>query len=140
MQSIRTTSGVVNSFCDAGSTCCLILFSTTRRLGLVGEDVVLTLDTVTGSELLQTKLYSLNLVALNGSQHTIKVFGVQKICGDMGKIDLNGVRGLFSPDVQESWDKVESRPVGQVELLIGANQIGLHPVCLLYTSPSPRDS
>jgi hypothetical protein len=46
MQVVPTISGDVNAFFDDGSTCCLILNSTAKRLGLKGEDVILTLKTV----------------------------------------------------------------------------------------------
>ena len=81
MQEVPTLSGEVNTFFDDGSTCCLILLSTTKRLGLRGEDVVLTLKTVNGDENLDTKLFCLSLVDSSNLRHPIKAFGVPNISG-----------------------------------------------------------
>ena len=128
MQVVPTLSGEVNTFFDDGSTCCLILLSTAKRLGLRGEDVVLTLKTVNGDENLETKLFCLSLVDSSNLRHPIKAFGVPNISGIITRPDLRDLRQAFSLQTQGMWDKIESRPVGEVEVLVGANYMGLHPV------------
>ena len=58
----------------------------------------------------------------------MKAFGVNKIASEpIESIDLSNVKELFSSPIQRSWNEVESRPSGEVELLIGQNYAGLHP-------------
>ena len=81
MQMVSTPSGNVNCFFDDGSTCCLVLNSTAKRLGLKGKDVIMTLSTVNVESELRTKLFFLDLVDIDNIKHTIKAFEVQKITG-----------------------------------------------------------
>ena len=37
------------------------------------------------------------------------------------------MKSLFCNNVQHLWDKISTRPSGEVELLLGGNQLGLHP-------------
>ena len=127
MQVVKTESGHANSFFDDGSTCCLILYSAADRLGLIGEDVTLKLETVNCDEFIQSKLFCIDLIDNAGEKHTIKAFGVQKISGGLSSVDLSDLKDLFSHSTQESWSCVENRPTGDVEILIGANFLGLHP-------------
>ena len=72
MQVVETSSGDINSFFDDGSTCCLILYSAANRLGLQGEEVTLTLETVNCNEFIQSKLFRLDFIDNDGK----KAFGV----------------------------------------------------------------
>ena len=127
MQSISSASGEMNCFFDDGSNCCLILHSSATRLGLRGEDVVMKLTTVNGQSEAQSKVYSLNLIDTDNEVHNIKVFGVDWIAGAIEAVNIQGVKELFSSDVQGLWDKVATRPSGEIELLLGSNHLGLHP-------------
>ena len=121
MQSVSTLSGGINCFFDDGSNRCLILTSTAERLGLVGEEVDMRLDTVIGAQKSRTMLYTLYLKDNSGKAHKIQVFGVPKITGNIQDIDVSGVKTLFSKDVQNNWRRVATRPSGVVELLVGSN-------------------
>ena len=43
---------------------------------------------------------------------------------------LSNVTDIFSPKIQGKWSSIQARPTGQLDLLIGANVLGLHPVDL----------
>ena len=126
MQEVNTPSGKVNCFFDDGSNRCLILESTAQRLGLIGEDIVMKLHTVIGDKESHTKVFSVNLLDVNNEKHTIQAFAVPKI-GSIQVVSADGIKGLFSEKIQQEWEKVDIRPSGEVELLIGSNYIGLHP-------------
>ena len=126
MQEISTPSGKINCFFDDGSNRCLILESAVKRLGLIGEDIIMKLHTVIGDKESYTKVFSINLLDVNNQTHTIQAFAVPKI-GNIQVVSSDGVKGLFSQQIQKEWDKVEARPSGEVELLVGSNYIGLHP-------------
>ena len=130
MQKISTLSGDVNCFFDDGSTCCLILHSTAKRLGLKGERIQMRLSTVNGIVESESFVYHISLVDRDNASHTIKVFAVDWIAAAIQKVDLGGVKDLFSSKIQKEWDKVKSRPSGNVEVLIGSNFLGLHPTDL----------
>ena len=42
-------------------------------------------------------------------------------------MNLDNLKGVFSPATQLIWNKVDTRPTGEVELLVGQNYAGLHP-------------
>ena len=130
MQKISTLSGDVNCFFDDGSTCCLILHSTAKRLGLKGERIQMRLSTVNGIVESESFVYHISLVDRDNASLTIKVFAVNWIAAAIQKVDLGGVKDLFSSKIQNDWDKVKSRPSGNVEVLIGSNFLGLHPTDL----------
>ena len=127
-QDIDTTSGKMNCFYDNGSTCSLILDSAAERLQLVGEDVEVTVTAVTGIEVFRTRFYRLKLVDNNGKEHSVTAFGVPKISDAINEVCLDNLKGLFSPETQQLWDQVDTRPAGEVEFLLGGNYLGLHPV------------
>ena len=57
-----------------------------------------------------------------------KAFGLPNISGTINNTDLRELKQSFSSSIQRMLNKVESRPTGEVELLVGANYMGLHPV------------
>ena len=127
MQALPTVSGSINGFFDDGSDCSLILNSAANRLGLLGEDVQMEITTVTGVVKTESKIFSLSVVDQANQRHEIKAFGLDRLNGDIQQVNVNGVKELFSSRVQNMWDKVASRPSGEVELLIGSDYLGLHP-------------
>ena len=42
-------------------------------------------------------------------------------------MDISLIKSEFSNKVKQIWKQLEARPTGQVEVLIGANKLGLHP-------------
>ena len=123
-QSGSTTS--INSFFDDGSTCSAILNKVAERLQLWGDPVTLELGTVNATTVLETKLYCVELLDLDGNRHIIKAFGLEKLSGELPVISLDGIKHQFSKTVQGNWDKF-ARPTGEVELLIGSEVAHLHP-------------
>ena len=119
---------LVNSFFDPGSTCSLILTSVAEKYGLQGQEVKVTITTVNGEKDRITKLYIVELVNMDGSRRIIRALGMDKISDRIPNITLEGVKHHFSQEVQERWETVTRRPCGEVELLIGSEAAGLHPV------------
>jgi hypothetical protein len=128
MQKVSSVSGDINCFFDDGSTCCLILKSTAKRLGLKGERIQMKLTTVSGVIESESFMYSLHIIDTDNISHTIKVFAVDWIAGAIEKVRIDGVKELFSEEVRNAWDLVDTRPSGNVEVLIGSNFLGLHPL------------
>ena len=79
---------------------------------------------------LESFVYHISLVERDIASHTIKVFAVDWIAAAIQKADLGGAKDLFSSKIQREWDKVKSRPSGNMEVLIGSNFLGLHPTDL----------
>ena len=127
IQAVPTASGDINSFFDDGSNCSLILHSTADRLGLSGEDVKMEVTTVNEVTNSYSKLYTLTLLDINNKEHTIKAAGMERLNGHIREIKIDGVKKLFSPEIQSAWERVDSRPTGEVELLVGSDNLGLHP-------------
>ena len=50
-----------------------------------------------------------------------------KISEEVPYISFNGVKHLFSNEVQKEWERVTSRPVGAIELLVGAEVASIFP-------------
>ena len=78
---------------------------------------------------------------------TVIQSGLQQVCNEM---DLAFVRSAFSPVISEALDRSDGiyekdsgELIAQGELglpvFVGTMQFGTQCVCLLYTSPSPRD-
>ena len=127
MQNIPTVSGNIISFFDDGSDCSLILNSAAKRLGLKGEAVVMEITTVTGVVKTDSHVYIVTILDREGNSHNVKAFGLDKLNGKIEKVDVDGVKTLFSQTTQQEWDKIAMRPTGEVELLIGSDNLGLHP-------------
>ena len=127
MQKVSSVSGDVNCFFDDGSTCCLILHSTAKRLGLKGERIRMRLKTVNGITESESYMYYLDLIDTDNVSHSIKIFAVDWIADAIENVSIDGVKELFSAKIQAEWAKVDTRPSGDVEVLIGLNYLGLHP-------------
>ena len=110
-----------------GSTCCLILHSTAKRLGLKGERIHMRLSTVNGIVESESFVYHIPLLDRDNVAHTIKVFAVDWIASAIENIDIEGVKELFLSTMQMDLDKAKSRPSSIVEVLICSNCLGLHP-------------
>ena len=126
-QSIKTTSGSINCFFDNGSSCCLITITAATRLCLFGEPVTLTITTVNGKEHIESFAYSVTLIDSNHQTHIITAYGIVSISNDIQQVDISSVEDEFSEDVHCIWKHLEDRPHGEIELLVGMNQCGIHP-------------
>lgn len=127
IQAVPTLSGLINVFFDDGSTCTLILHSAAQRLGLSGEEVEVEVTTVIAVTKTFSKIYTLTLFDINNEKHEIQAVGMERLNGQIKEIKVDGVKKLFSPEIQSVWDRVNSRPTGEVELLVGSDNLGLHP-------------
>ena len=117
----------VTGFHDPGSTCSLILNKLAESVGLIGTPVTITIATVNGAEVRDTKLYMVELLTVTGERKLLRAFGVDKISGELPYIIFDGLKSLFSQNIQDDWDKVVQRPAGPIQLLIGAEKAGYTP-------------
>ena len=127
VQNIATQSGNMDVLFDNASTCCLILNSTAERLQLQGEEVVIGLETVNKDDYVHSHLYNINLVDRAQNIHQVKAFGVPKISGAVGPVNIDELKTLFTEGTQNNWGDMDNRPTGEIEFLLGGNYLGLHP-------------
>ena len=130
MQTISTSEGTIDCLFDNCATCCLITEPAAKRLNLTGEPIRLELKTVNDVKIIESVLYNIPLLDNNNEKHSVKVWQVDSISDGSQNVDVSAVKHLFSSEVQEQWDSIESRPSGPIDILLGANCLGLHPVDL----------
>ena len=116
------------TFWDDGSTCSLVRIETAEQLGCPFEPVTITIETVNGELKRDTKIYCLELITCGEKRVLVKTFGVEHISEVKSVVDISGVKHLFSEEVKEQWSKVSKRPAGKVDLLVGQEHAGYHPV------------
>ena len=92
-----------------------------------GTPVTITIGTVNGEKERATKLYVVELLTTGGERKIVRAFGMEKISEEVPYICFNGVKHLFSVEVQNEWERVTSRPVGAIELLVGAEVASIFP-------------
>ena len=107
-------------FFDPGSTCSLVLTEFAEKHGLEGTPVTITIGTVNGEKERATKLYVVELLTTSGEVKMVRAFGMERLSEQVPYICFHGVKHLFSAKIQDEWKKVTSRPVGAIELLVGA--------------------
>ena len=127
-QSIDTPTGPLTTFFDNCSTCCLITHSAAQRLCLVGEAVIMEITTATGKTTVDSFIYTITLVDKEGEDHFITACAIETISNKIKRVDVSKVKNEFSPQIQDIWSRLEDRPHGEVDLLIGINECGIHPV------------
>ena len=128
IQKIRTKKGPVVSFWDSGSTISLISKEFARRANLKGIPILYDLTTVGGIVTTQSSvLYELVIIDRRRKKHTIKLYEIDDICGEVGSINIGGVVHLF-PSLKKS--EVD-RTSGKIEMLIGMDCAKLHPKNIL---------
>ena len=118
----------ITVFWDNGSTCSLIEHATADELQCLGEPVTVSIDTVNGVVTRETKLYCVEMMNQSGDRILIRAFGVEKISEVVSGQDLSVIKDRFSDEVQSQWGKISKRPFGRVQLLIGEEYAGFHPV------------
>ena len=116
-------------FFDDGSNCSVIKTELAVKLKLWGDPITLELGTVNASTTIDTKLYCVELVDMQGDRYLLKAFGLDSISGELPTISVAGIKHEFSQEVQQNWDKM-SRPTGEVGLLIGSEVAHIHPKLL----------
>ena len=128
MQTVQSQEGPLNCLFDNAATCSLITECAARRLNLRGEPLKLTITTVTGSTIIDSMLHYVPLLDGNNATRTIKALQVDNISDNVPKVDVSHVQHLFSSQVQKKWDSITDRPAGAIDLLVGADHLGLHPI------------
>ena len=118
----------ISVFWDNGSTCSLVLTETAEALGCPGEEVVVSIETVNGEITRRTKIYCIELMSNSGERFIIKAFGVENISEVQSLLVLSEVKEKFTHEVQTQWGKISKRPFGKINLLVGQEYAGLHPV------------
>ena len=75
-----------------------------------------------------TKLYCVELVDMEGTRHLVRAFGLETLSGPLPIVSMRRMlKDEFSVTVQLNWEKL-ARPGGEVDLLIGSEMAHLHPV------------
>ena len=114
----------INVLWDSGSTTSLITNTAAKTFGLRGLPVTLTITTVGGDvKKVYSNKYHVPLIDRNGNVKTVLAYGIERITGDISSISVEKLSILFNTPI----DNV-SRPHGTVELLIGFDYAGWHPV------------
>ena len=83
--------------------------------------------TVNGIVKTNSHVYSVTILDRQGYPYKIKAFGIDQLNNKIQKIEVHGVKEMFSDFVQQVWEHVAVRPLGEFELLIGSENLGLHP-------------
>ena len=130
MQTLSTKTGSVNCVFDNCATCCLITRNAAEQLNLFGEHIQFGIKTVTGDKVIDSRAYLITLIDKEQKEHTITAFEGENILDNEIAVDTSEVKHLFSETIQERWKLYEERPKGEIDLLIGENVCGLHPVTM----------
>ena len=95
-----------------------------KRTNLVGVPVSYDLVTVGGVVTTHhSTLYEITLIDRMKKTHTIQLYEIEDICGEMGSINVAGVVHLFP----SATIKDVERCSGKIEMLIGMEHAALHP-------------
>ena len=128
IQSIPTATGSANCMFDSGASCCLITKGAAEHMNLSGEPMSLTITTVNGTRTIDSFAYTVPLIDKDKERHLVTALEVESISDNIIEADVSAVKHMFSSVVQDKWDQIKSRPKGEIDLLLGQNVCGLHPV------------
>ena len=95
---LRSATKIVTFF-DDGSTCSIILNSIAKQFGLLGEKVVVTIETINAVTTKETMLYLVELLDREGVRRMVRAFGFDSISEPIGNVELNGIKYLFSQKI-----------------------------------------
>ena len=118
----------ITIFWDEGSTCSLIQTEKAEQLLCPSEPIRVSIETVNGEIVRDTKLYCVELLNHKGERVLIRAFGVENISEVRSIVDVTNVKEKFSVEVQSQWGKISKRPRGTVHLLLGSEYAGYHPM------------
>ena len=124
MQEIPDETGdKIFTFWDYGSGLTLVARAYARKKKLKGIKVSYDLVTVNNEVHPQhTMLYDITIVNRKGKKKTIKAFEIESICDEVAFLDKDIAKLFKNLKIEDV-----SRPKKQVDLLIGMDQISLHP-------------
>ena len=121
---MKTTAGNIVTFWDIGSTITLVGKEYAQRKHLPGVPVTYDLTTVGGvTTTHHTTLYIITIIDRQGEEHSIKAFEIEEICGELKRINTSQFAKLFKSTKPHQI----RRPSGKIEILIGSNNLDLHP-------------
>ena len=110
---------------DSAADISLITNSKANQMRLKGKPAKLSVTVAGGQKSTIDSLeYSLTLRDTDRKLHTIKVYGIEKITNEIGKLELKDVVKQFEGITPDDID----RPEGELNLLIGYDYAGWHPV------------
>ena len=127
LQSVSTKSSPANCFFDNCPSCCLINKDAAKRFNLLGEKSFI-LHIVNGEKVIESHAYTIILIDNNKEKHCITVYKVENIFDSIVHVSLSGAKHLLNKAVQDLWELIDNRPLGEVDILIGENICGLHPI------------
>ena len=104
------------------------LFFTFSKIPFQGFEALPRINKCSRSADNDSMLHCISLVDKNGATHTIEALQVDNISDFVHKIYLSGLKNLFSSQIQQQCNLVATRPVGAIDLLLGAGYTGLHPI------------
>ena len=115
----------LNVLWDGGSTLSFITFQKAGELKLKGRTVKLGIIAVGGSSSqIDSRLYDLRLIDKGGKEHTIEVYGMERISSPIEPVNSNEIARLLTMPEKEI-----ARPQnGEIDILIGMQYAALHPV------------
>ena len=118
---------IMNTLFDDSANCSLITSDAAKSMNLLGTPVQMKMRTAMGCRATKSFSYQVTLIDNSNTHHTITAYEVDSISDNILEVDVSGVKHFFSDKVQEQWNSVQDRPTGQLDLLVGANVLGLHP-------------
>ena len=122
---VKSSRRSASIFFDNGSDSSYIVNHAAKRLGARKlQKFVLEVTTTGGQETVyESQQYEVDLITKSGKIHTVKLYGIDKITGNVAKLDLNVLCQLF-PDYDCS---ILQRHSQSVDILLGSDVFGLHP-------------
>ena len=130
IQSIPSNNGSVHCLYDGAATCSLITSTAAQRLGLKGEPIKLSISTVNGTKFIDSNIYHVPLIDQHKGTHVVKAFQVESISDPVPKVDISSIKHLFPPNIHKIWQSLACRPVGNIDVLLGTEVLGLHPIII----------
>ena len=89
----------MNVMWDSGATVCLITFKKARELGLVGENVMITIVKVGGErELLESRVYDVPVHDSAGMIEYFRAYGIQKISSKIEAMEMDQYAVILDVD------------------------------------------
>ena len=124
VSSLECCQKEINVLWDSGSNVSLITHQKSRKLGLKGRDVQITITKIGNSlETVSSKEYVVPVIDQDGVKWEITACGIDEITAPIDEINMNVVSTLF----QSLKDCPITRPHGGIHLLIGIDYCNLMP-------------
>ena len=125
MMTMPTISDPLNVLWDSGATVSLITFQKAETLGLEGKPLTMTIGKV-GGEIQKVKSSAFTVPLLNERNEIVEVkaYGIEAISSELCPINIQPALDLFKNVTRSE----VHRPSGKVDLLIGMDYAGFHPV------------